>query len=139
MEKPIFILFLAIGCTFTSCKKNDSIDDGDLLGTWSYVAYIDDQGEQLVNDCESQNIKRFKIGNVFDFEYHNKNNTGNECIEGTHDSGKWSYLFNEKVQMNHATEENPDIVIAKYKISEDVLTLTFDEGNGEYKEVYRKQ
>jgi len=48
-------------------------------------------------------------------------------------------LFNSKVQLDHGTEERSNIMVAKYKVSGDVLTLTFDEGNGEYHKKYKKE
>lgn len=139
MKKPILLLFLAAGCIFTSCKKDSSSDDGDLAGTWSLIAYIDDEGEEPTNECESMDLLRFKDGNVFDYEFHSTDSSSGDCIEGVHDSGTWSYLFNSKVQLDYGTEGNSDITVAKYKVSGDILTLTFDEGNGEYQEKYKKK
>ncbi len=139
MKKPILLLILAIGCTFTSCKQDDSGGDGDLLGTWFLTTYVDNEGEEPADECESKNIVRFKDGNVFDYQYHTTDNASGDCIEGIHDSGTWSYLFDRKVQLDYGTEERSDITVAKYKISGDILTLTFDEGNGEYHEKYKKE
>nr|MUH42028.1 hypothetical protein [Zobellia laminariae] len=139
MKKPILLLILAIGCTFISCKQDDSGGDGDLLGTWFLTTYVDNEGEEPADECESKNIVRFKDGNVFDYQYHTTDNASGDCIEGIHDSGTWSYLFDRKVQLDYGTEERSDITVAKYKISGDILTLTFDAGNGEYHEKYKKE
>ncbi|WP_276168909.1 lipocalin family protein [Zobellia alginiliquefaciens] len=138
MKKPILLLFLAAGCIATSCKSDDSGEDGDLMGTWSYIAYIDSDGEEPSNDCESMDILRFKDGNVFDYEFHSTDNSNGDCIEGTHNSGSWTYLFNRKVQLDYGLNGDSNITIAKYKVSGDILTLTIDEDNGEYQEKYRK-
>ncbi|MGS0525954.1 lipocalin family protein [Zobellia nedashkovskayae] len=139
MKKPILLFFMAVGCVLTSCKSDDSGDDGDLLGTWSYIAYVDSEGEELANDCESMDILRFKDGNILDYELHSTDSTSGDCIEGTHDSGSWTYLFNGKVQLDYGTDGNSDITVAKYKVSGDILTLTINEGNGEYQEKFKKK
>jgi len=139
MKKPILLFAMALGCMFTSCKKDDSGGDGDILGTWSYIAYADDNGEEPADECARMDLLRFKNGNVFDYEYHFASTAGDECIEGTHSSGSWTYQFDSKVRLDHGTENNPDITVAKFSISGDILTLTFDEGNGTYKKKYKKK
>ena len=141
MIKKIFFSFLAISLLFVSCSKDENEtppeEDGsttDLLGVWNYASYIDDEGELLATDCEKNQIIDFQENGVFRFTYYDD---GSGTCEKNQDAmGSWEYLSDDgKIELDYG---NDDVYEVEYSISDDTLTLTIDEGEGEYKEVYEK-
>ena len=84
MKKSILLSFLTIQLFLNSCSKYESepsTTSEDLIGSWSFIAYIDDEGKELADECDSQDSIRFKSDNSFNFTYHCINNSEDECTK----------------------------------------------------------
>lgn len=142
MKKPILAVLLCLGLTFTSCTKDENSKedeiskDTELIGTWSYMAYIDEEGEEAADACESKETITFNSDNSFDYVYFG----GEEECELTQDaSGSWKYISENVLNLDYSHDTYEYVIDAQFEISGNVLILILDEGEGEYKEKYQKQ
>lgn len=131
---------MAMGLLFVSCEKNENDtpeeDNGtetELLGIWNYISYIDTDGEEPATDCEKNQIIDFQESGVFRFTYYD-DSTGT-CEETQDATGEWAYISDGVIELDYG---NNDVYEVTYSISDNTLTLTIDEGEGEYQEVYQK-
>jgi len=137
--RPILAVFLC--CFFCiSCESEDTTNpneetpaDASLLGVWNYAAYIDDEGEELATQCESSQILHFQTDGVFRFTYYTEDATS--CAKTQDATGSWEELSDSSIALDYGI----DSYDMNYTISGRVLTLTIDEGLGEYQERYEKQ
>jgi len=140
MKKLILLSFLTVGLSFTSCSKdeNETSTSEDLIGAWSFISYIDDEGEELADDCDSKDSITFMSDNSFNFTYHGINNTEDGCTKNQDAMGVWEYQSDKVLKLDYSTDEYTSITEAEFQITGNILTLTINEGEGEYQEKYQK-
>lgn len=75
MTQRLFSIFL-LNLVFVSREKEDTNTPEDdnktalsLIGPWNYVAYVDEEGEELAADCEKNQLLTFEESEVFRFTY----------------------------------------------------------------------
>ncbi|WP_420401162.1 lipocalin family protein [Flagellimonas sp.] len=137
--KPILGGLLAFCLLFMSCstdaeKQEDPNENTSLIGTWYFIAYIDDEGQQDPNGCDNNDFIRFNEDDTFDFAYYYIE--GEECITRGDQTGQWSYASDGILELVYNEQETREV---GYVIEENILTLTIDEGLGEYQEKYEKE
>lgn len=127
--------FLCVSCETeeTETTNEESMNNANLLGTWNFSAYIDDEGEELATDCESNQILDFQESGVFRFTYYDE--SLGTCEKNQDAIGNWELLSDNSIELDYGM----DSYEVEYRISENVLTLTIDEGEGKYQERYEKQ
>ncbi len=130
--------FALISCETESTEETETANEENttsvaLLGTWNFAAYIDGEGEELATDCESNQILDFQENGVFRFTYYGEDS--GTCEMNQDATGSWELLSENSIALDYGV----DSYEVDYSISENVLTLTIDEGEGEYQERYVKQ
>lgn len=131
--------FLACSLLFMSCSTDAENPEKDnqntsLIGTWYFIAYLDEEGEEPATDCDGNDFIRFNEDDTFDFAYHYIE--GQECVDTGDQTGQWSYASDGILELAYSEQETREV---GYVIEENVLTLTIDEGLGEYQEKYEKE
>ncbi len=143
MNKLFLLFLLTIGLFFNSCnkKENESMENVDLLGTWTLIAYIDDEGEELADECYSQDSLTFMENNTFNYTYYYNYGKEGGCQKIQDATGSWEYLTDKiiKFDYSHGDYIDKDKWENPFEISGDILTLTRDEGLGIYLEKYKKK
>lgn len=135
----MLLSLLTIGLFIISCDKEDKESPSDstaLIGVWNYMAYVDDEGEEPATECEKNQIIEFKENGVFSFTYYDEDS--GECKKSQDATGTWEYISDNVITLDYGNQEYLDTYEVEFNISENVLTLTIDEGEGEYKEKYEK-
>ncbi|WP_282161386.1 lipocalin family protein [Ulvibacterium marinum] len=143
MKKSILFLFLTTGLFFTSCNKDESEPktDVDLIGTWTYIAYVDDdEGEIQADECDGQDSLTFMSDNTFNFTYHYNFDEEVGCYKAQDAIGSWEYISDGEIELDYSNGNNvePNNQKTPFEISGDILTLTKDEGYGVFLEKYKK-
>ncbi len=140
----MLFLFLTTGFFFTSCNKDESepTTDEDLIGTWTYIAYVhDDEGEIQANECDSQDSLTFMNDSTFNFTYHYNFDEEVGCYKAQDAIGSWEYISDGIIKFDYSNDDYVDINKweTPFEISGDILTLTKDEGYGVFLEKYKKK
>lgn len=134
MYLPAFF-FLFISCSTDSETPEDNPDDTvSLIGKWYFTMYIDEEGEEPATDCDSNDFIAFNEDDTFNFAYHYIE--GQECVDTGDQTGEWTLLEDGILELVYSEIETREV---KYLIEENTLTLTIDEGLGEYREKYIKE
>lgn len=143
MKKSILLLFLTTGLLFTSCTKDESepTANEDLIGTWLFISYIDDEGELLADECDGQDSLTFMDDNTFNFTYHYNYDVEVGCYKGQDAIGSWEYLTESVIKFDYSNGDYIDLDKFEnpFEITGDILTFTRDEGEGVFFEKYRKK
>ncbi|MBO0323150.1 lipocalin family protein [Muricauda sp. CAU 1633] len=140
MIKKIYFSLLAMSLLFVSCDNDENEtppeennSTTELLGIWNYAAYIDNEGELPATDCEQNQIIDFQENGVFRFTYYDDGS--GTCEQNQDATGNWEEVSEGVLELDYG---NDDVYEVEYSIAGNTLTLTIDEGEGEYQEVYEK-
>ncbi|MDC6365360.1 MULTISPECIES: lipocalin family protein [Flavobacteriaceae] len=130
------LFFLFISCSTDSETPEENPEDTvSLIGTWYFILYLDDEGEEPATECDGKDYLTFKEDGSFDYGYHYI--VGQECENtGGNQTGAWSYITDKVIELDYG---NNDTYEVPFSIEDNVLTLTLDEGEGEYQEKYEKE
>ncbi len=146
MHKRLFLSVLFLNLLFVSCESESADPDPEeplaeteLLGTWNYVAYIDDDGEEPATDCEQNQTLTFEEDGVFRFTYYD--DSEGPCEKTQDSQGTWEFVSDAVIKTDYTYGDyvDQDKFEVGFEISGNTLTLYLDEGEGEYQERYEKQ
>ncbi len=139
MFKRLLLPIFALSLFLVACEaeETEATPEGEntevtLLGVWNYRAYIDNDGEELATDCERNQILEFLQDGTFRFTYYD--DTSGACQMDQDATGNWEYVSDTSIELDYGV----DSYTASFSINGDLLTLTIDEGEGEYQERYQK-
>lgn len=146
ISKRFFLSVLFLNLLFVSCENEDTENDSEdpiaeteLLGTWNFIAYSDDEGEEPATDCEKNQTLTFEEDGVFRYTYYD--DSEGSCEKTEDSQGAWELISDGVIKTDYTygdyVDENKFEV--GFEISDNVLTLSIDEGEGEYQERYEKQ
>lgn len=145
MTKKLFFSIILLSIVFISCEKDetDSPDEEknsttDLLGTWNYTAYIDDEGEELATQCEKNQTLIFEENGVFRFTYFD--DSEGTCEKTQDSQATYEFISDAVIKTDYTYGDYVDQnkFEVGFEISGNTLTLFLDEGEGEYQERYEK-
>ena len=108
----------------------------ELLGTWKLGKYFEGGKEIAINSCETNETISFHKDNTFDYIYYGDSQPGKPCAVSVAGTGTWHYTAERKMVLNYSIREHEDIVPIYFKISENTLLMTTDEGDSSYTESY---
>ena len=146
MHKRLFLSALFLNLLFVSCESEttdpdleEPVAETELLGTWNYVAYIDDDGEEPATDCEQNQTLTFEEDGVFRYTYYD--DSEGTCEKTQDSQGTWEFISDAviKTDYTYGSYVDEDKFEVGFEISGNTLTLYLDEGEGEYQERYEKQ
>ena len=147
MKKLGVTMTMCLLLSVLSCSVDERRNPGEtennstnfeLLGTWKLGKYFEGGEEIAINSCETNETISFHKDNTFDYIYYGDAEPGKPCTISVTGKGTWYYTAEQKMVLNYSIQEHEDIVPIHFKISENTLLMTTDEGDASYTESYTR-